>query len=362
MPIGGYGFAITVAVTAGRSGSASWSALGAAVVFALILGIPTLRLRADYLAIVTIAAAEIMRLAVIRNVTRPVTRRGDGLHHVRRRLLRRNPVPASHYGLGQLRRPQRATLGAIVGWILVAIACLSSVLLMRSPWGRVLQGIREDEDAVRSLGKNVYGYKMQSLIIGGVFGASAGSSSQSPSRSVPPDTSAPTRRSSLYTILLLGGAATVFGPVLGSIIFWVILAFTDNILHEALGAGDHPPLSDRAADSRPGADHPGRHRALMLLVFRPAGHLGQRRSCARRPTLRQSLDVPAADSVNDRARTENGIDRRRTATGALAAVSRSGRPKVDPILVVDHIHQDVRRHDRGRGRSPRGAARHHHRR
>ena len=45
---------------------------------------------------------------------------------------------------------------------------------MRSPWGRVLKGIREDEDAVRSLGKNVYAYKMQSLIIGGVFGGLAG--------------------------------------------------------------------------------------------------------------------------------------------------------------------------------------------
>ena len=45
---------------------------------------------------------------------------------------------------------------------------------MRSPWGRVLKGIREDEDAVRSLGKNVYAYKMQSLIIGGLFGALAG--------------------------------------------------------------------------------------------------------------------------------------------------------------------------------------------
>ena len=45
---------------------------------------------------------------------------------------------------------------------------------MRSPWGRVLKSIREDEDAVRSLGKNVYAYKMQSLIIGGLFGALAG--------------------------------------------------------------------------------------------------------------------------------------------------------------------------------------------
>ena len=53
---------------------------------------------------------------------------------------------------------------------MVALCCLIVWALMRSPWGRVLKGIREDEDAVRSLGKNVYAYKMQSLIIGGLIG------------------------------------------------------------------------------------------------------------------------------------------------------------------------------------------------
>ena len=57
---------------------------------------------------------------------------------------------------------------------LVALASLPRLLLMRSPWGRVLKSIREDEDAVRSLGKNVFTYKMQSLILGGVIGAFGG--------------------------------------------------------------------------------------------------------------------------------------------------------------------------------------------
>ena len=46
---------------------------------------------------------------------------------------------------------------------------------MRSPWGRVLKSIREDEDAARSLGKNVLAFKMQSLILGGLIGAVGGS-------------------------------------------------------------------------------------------------------------------------------------------------------------------------------------------
>ena len=47
-------------------------------------------------------------------------------------------------------------------------------LLVSSPWGRVLKSIREDEDAARALGKNVFRFKMQSLILGGTFGTLAG--------------------------------------------------------------------------------------------------------------------------------------------------------------------------------------------
>ena len=62
----------------------------------------------------------------------------------------------------------------LIGWALIGIASLVVWLAMRSPWGRVIKGIREDEDAVRSLGKNVYSYKMQSLVLGGVLGCLGG--------------------------------------------------------------------------------------------------------------------------------------------------------------------------------------------
>ena len=57
-----------------------------------------------------------------------------------------------------------------VGWVLVAVLAVVVWSLMRSPWGRVLKAIRENEDAVRSLGKGVYSYKMQALIMGGDHG------------------------------------------------------------------------------------------------------------------------------------------------------------------------------------------------
>ena len=61
-----------------------------------------------------------------------------------------------------------------VGWTVVGLSLILVFLLVRSPWGRVLKAIREDEDAVRSLGKNVFVYKMQALVLGGVFGAVGG--------------------------------------------------------------------------------------------------------------------------------------------------------------------------------------------
>src|SRR6185369_17041001 len=81
-----------------------------------------------------------------------------------------NPFPPGSY----MGMNNRDFFIRVVAWAVVALFCTLVWLLMRSPWGRVLKGIREDENAVRSLGKNVYAYKMQSLIIGGLFGALAG--------------------------------------------------------------------------------------------------------------------------------------------------------------------------------------------
>ena len=105
---------------------------------------------------------------------------------------------------------------------------------MRSPWGRVLKAIREDEDAVRALGKNVFAYKMQALVLGGVFGAFGGiifalghavASRRTSTR--PPQTFF------AYAALILGGAGRVFGPVIGAMIFWFVLSITDNFLRQA---------------------------------------------------------------------------------------------------------------------------------
>jgi branched-chain amino acid transport system permease protein len=277
LAVAAYGLGVTVATL----GLSLWLGvvvgLVAAVVFALLLGIPTLRLRADYLAIVTIAAAEIIRLTV-RSVTLRDTFGGsDGLNRFADDFYALNPFNTG-IAAGPLTFSRNDLFVVVVGWVLVAVSCLVIYLAMRSPWGRVLKGIREDEDAVRSLGKNVYAYKLQSLVLGGVIGCLGGFVFAISSQSVQPDNYSTDLTFFAWAALILGGAARVLGPVLGSIIFWFLLVLFDVALAEAVRSGLITFIEGTQV---------GQIRfwilglALMLLmVFRPQGILGDKRELA----------------------------------------------------------------------------------
>ena len=140
-------------------------------------------------------------------------RRGVRAAAVRRRVLRRQPVPArAATGSGRITFDARSLWVMVVGWSLVALACILVALLIHSPWGRVLRSVREDELAARSLGKNVYGFKIQSLVLGGVLGALAGALLAINVQSVQPDSYNPVVTFYLYTIVILGGASRILGP------------------------------------------------------------------------------------------------------------------------------------------------------
>jgi neutral amino acid transport system permease protein len=147
--------------------------------------------------------------------------------------------------------------------------------LTRSPWGRALKGIREDEDAIRALGKNVTAYKMQSLVIGGVFAAIGGMIFV-----IAPETNQPSVWVSnftfmVWTVLLLGGAATILGPIVGGMLFFGLLMLTQGVMDGLVNIGALPFLNTaQVAQIRfllVGL-------ALMLLViFRPQGIFGNKK-------------------------------------------------------------------------------------
>lgn len=274
MLIGAYGFAIATLSFDAPLWAAVLVAIIASVIFSFILGIPTLRLRADYLAIVTIAAAEVIRYIVTTTGLTAFTGAANGLSNFKGTFAAINPLPPGNYGFGPFVYNEYDWWTRIVGWSLVALASVFVWLLMRSPWGRVIKGIREDEDAVRSLGKNVFSYKMQALIIGGLMGSLAGIIFILP-RAVQPANYTTGLTFFIWTIMLLGGAATIFGPIAGAMIFWVVLSLTQGILYGLIDAGILSFIS---------ATQAGQIRfimvgvALMLLViFRPQGIFGNKR-------------------------------------------------------------------------------------
>jgi ABC-type branched-subunit amino acid transport system permease subunit len=282
MAVAGYAVASFVATWGLNFWLGSFVGLLAAGVLALILGVPTLRLRADYLAIVTIAAAEIIR-QVIGSVTLLEYFGGqDGLQGFNRSFANLNPftdrigIP----GVVSWRPYDYWTL--LVCWSLAALCCLLVWALMRSPWGRVLKGIREDEDAVRSLGKNVYAYKMQSLMIGGLIGGLAGIMSALQHSAINPSFFATDTTFFAYTVLLVGGAARVLGPVVGTIVFWFLLSFLD-LFFGAATSGVDPLIPNEIMN--------GNQASLMrfifmglalmlLMIYRPQGIFGDRRELA----------------------------------------------------------------------------------
>lgn len=250
-----------------------------ATALALLLGIPTLRLRADYLAIVTIAASELFRLTVRSIAFKDTLGGAQGLNgKLGQQFHDTNPLPADFQSLPVLSWTRQDLWVVIVGWLLIAAFTLLVWLLVRSPWGRVIKGIREDEDAVVSLGKNVFVYKMQALILGGIIAAFGGIVWAVAKQSVQPDTFQPDFTFFAYTILLLGGAARVFGPIVGGIIFWFLLAGTGEFLGQAIQAGWidflQPTDVGNIRFMLMGAG------LIALMVFRPQGIFGDRKELA----------------------------------------------------------------------------------
>lgn len=275
MALGAYGFSISIwkglplplAVLIG---------LGAALVFALILGMPTLKLRGDYLAIVTISAAEIIRFTGRLSVLTDFTGAAQGIPG---KEYREPFTDLSFFGggstsIGFLDYPNTGVNGwwvRAVAWSLVIICTLLIYLLARSPWGRMLRGIREDEDAIRSLGKNVFAIKMQALVIGGMFGA-LGGMAYILAGSMQADQFGRSLTFFAYTALLLGGAATIFGPILGTVLFYVGRIFVKNT------ANAYVPDSIMNTSQTEQFSFIVVGVGLMLIViFRPQGILGNKR-------------------------------------------------------------------------------------
>lgn len=271
MAVGGYSMAILVL----EAGLSFWLALPAAVLitmaFGVLIGLPSLRLRADYFAIVTLATAEVVRLTA--QNARGLTGGNKGLYcefeGVNQTCFDDSWRSVSDWMLGVAdgfwADPEPLLPLLLVVWATVALGVLGLGYVQRTPWGRVLRAVREDEDATRALGKNTLLYKLQSLAISALLGAFAGFFLALFLATIHPDDYEPIVTFFAFGVLILGGLASYRGVVVGAVVLWTLLEGTRFV--------ELPISEEKAAALRfaiVGAV------LIGLMAFRPQGMFGKR--------------------------------------------------------------------------------------
>lgn len=303
-------------------------AIGAALaaLLGLLIGTSTLRLREDYLAIVTIGVSELIRLVAnneqwltggVFGVPRyplpldvqpnalgkialiaiftllAIAAEGQLVKNLRRQWGMAGQIKQKSY---QPTKPISLMIWGIIATALIVTVYVNGVIALsnytykaglmvlvlvalgliyaaldflgRSPWGRILKAIREDEEIPRALGKNVFWYKLQAFMLGGAIAGIAGSFFAWQLTTIYPSNFEPLLTFNAWIIVVLGGAGNNAGIILGAIIFWAYDALTRFYLPQ-LGIADSSQL--------------GAVRVMViglilmiLMIWRPQGLLGKK--------------------------------------------------------------------------------------
>jgi ABC-type branched-subunit amino acid transport system permease subunit len=233
MAVGAYTMAILVVKTGWPLWGASLAAIATAMVVGLLLGLPTLRLRTDYLAITTIAFAEIVRYVAINEQsltggpvgTIALAGPGEAASYNRDWLEFQGRVQEALEPLLGENATKDVTMLVIV-WTVALVLLVAVEAMVRTPWGRVLKSIREDEDAVSALGKNVFAFKLQAMAVGAALAAIAGLFFAFQFSFFSPGDFDPLVTFFAYTIVILGGTARTWAVPVGALVFAFVFAGT----------------------------------------------------------------------------------------------------------------------------------------
>lgn len=226
-----------------------------------LLGALTLRLRADYLAITTFGVAITIQLGA----------------------LNLQSLTGGPFGVGFIPRPfaglqehalafNLANLGLVA--VVVSVVFVALERLARSPWGRVLRAIREDETAAVSLGKNSNAYRLQAFALGGAIMGLGGAIQGHLIGFIAPDNYLPALTFQVWAMLIVGGSGNNRGALLGALVVWAIWSASGWLVAAAV-----PP------------EHQARAAALqivligaglaVILLIRPRGLIGERTTVSR---------------------------------------------------------------------------------
>ncbi len=255
--------------------------IGAAVacLFGVLLGAPTLKLRGDYLAIVTLGFGEIIRI-FLNNLSQPVniTNGPQGITLI-------DPFRIGSFNFGQTETIGGLTFsGPIKYYYLLLLVLIAAIVvnlrLQNSRIGRAWEAIREDEIAARAMGINTRNMKLLAFAMGASFGGIAGGMFSAIQGFISPESFVLLESVMVLSMVVLGGMGNVWGVIVGAL----LLSFTPEILRYTVEPGaeggvrpdDRRPRGhpDAAVRLRAGADDavpPGGHPALGAAQARARG-------------------------------------------------------------------------------------------
>ncbi|MCB1382050.1 MAG: high-affinity branched-chain amino acid ABC transporter permease LivM [Notoacmeibacter sp.] len=243
--VGAYSFALL----AQNLGFGFWMALPLAGILAafwgIILGFPVLRLRGDYLAIVTLAFGEIIRVVLLNWYN--FTGGPDGLSGIPKptffglEFKRGEGGFADFFGL-TYDPIQRFIYLYYIIFILAIITNIVTMRMRKMPIGRAWEALREDEIACRSLGINTTNTKLTAFSLGAMFGGFAGSFFATRQGFISPESFTFLESAIILAIVVLGGLGSQIGVVVASIVMIGGIELLRNLgfLQSIFGAGFDP--------------------------------------------------------------------------------------------------------------------------
>jgi branched-chain amino acid transport system permease protein len=217
--------AYTYALLATTFGLSFWICLPVAGVLAafwgILLGFPVLRLRGDYLAIVTLAFGEIIRLVLINWVD--LTNGGAGISSIPRVTFFGIPFNADANGFASLFGLEFNAMHRIIFlyYLILILALITNFVTLRLrklPIGRAWEALREDEIACRSLGINTTNTKLTAFAMGAMFGGFAGSFFAVRQGFVSPESFNFLESAIILAIVVLGGMGSQFGVAIAAVV------------------------------------------------------------------------------------------------------------------------------------------------
>lgn len=189
--------------------------MAAAAVFGVLIALPSAGLQQDYWAISTLAAAEIVRVVFL-NTTLG------------------NPYTGGAFGVSGIPQPLIDSLGNegfawfYLGLVAAVLAVVMVFLLwlQATPFGRVLSAIREDDSVALALGKDVRGFRLRAMAIGGAIGGLAGALFAHFNAYIAPTYFMPLETFLVWAMVILGGAGNMWGALLGTVVIQTLYQST----------------------------------------------------------------------------------------------------------------------------------------